>query len=87
MLFHQLDIIQQVWMMLMPAEPSIFSDLTANFLAGSDGKLFTCNVGDLGLIAGSQRSSGGRNGNPLQYSHVENSTNRRTFQATVYKVA
>ena len=34
---------------------------------GSDGKAAACNVGDLGSIPGSGRSSGGGNGNPLQY--------------------
>ena len=33
-------------------------------------------TGDMGLIPGSGRSSGGGNGNPLQYSCLENSTNR-----------
>ena len=39
---------------------------------GSDGKESACNVGDLGLILGSGRSSGEGNGNPLQYSGLEN---------------
>ena len=34
----------------------------------SDGKEITCSVGDLVLIPGSGRSSGERNGYPLQYS-------------------
>ena len=34
---------------------------------------FACNAGDLGLIPGSGRSSGEGNGNPLQYSCLENS--------------
>ena len=33
-------------------------------------------AGDMGLIPGSGRSLGGGNGNPLQYSGLENSTNR-----------
>ena len=40
---------------------------------GSDRKASACNVGDLGLIHGSGRSSGERNGNSLQYSCLENS--------------
>ena len=35
-------------------------------------KAFACNVGDLGLIPGSGRSPGEENGNPLQYSCLEN---------------
>ena len=38
---------------------------------------------DLGSIPGSGRSSGGGHGNPLQYSCLENSMDRRTRQATV----
>ena len=39
---------------------------------GSDGKESTCNVGDPGLISGPGRSSGEQNGNPHQYSCLEN---------------
>ena len=42
------------------------------FPGGSDGKESTCNAGDLGLIPGSGRSPGGRQGNPPQYSCLEN---------------
>ena len=40
---------------------------------GSDGKESTCDAGDPGSIPASGRSSGEGNGNPLQYSHLENS--------------
>ena len=46
-----------------------------DFPGGSDGKASTCNVGDLGSIPGSGRSSREGNGNPLQYSCLENSMN------------
>ena len=39
---------------------------------GSDGKESACNVGDLCSIPGLGRSSGEGNGNPLQYSCLEN---------------
>ena len=42
------------------------------FAGGSDGKQSTCNEGDLGLIPGLGQSPGGRHGNPLQYSCLEN---------------
>ena len=48
---------------------------TAVFLAfpgGSDGKETTCNAGDLGLILCWEDPPGGRHGNPLQYSCLEN---------------
>ena len=39
---------------------------------GSDGKVPACNVGDLGLIPGLGGFPGEGNGNPLQYSCLEN---------------
>ena len=41
---------------------------------------------DVGLTPGSGRSSGGGNGNPLQYSCLQNSVDRGTWQATVHGV-
>ena len=46
-----------------------------------------CNAGDAGSIPGSGRSRGGGNGNPLQYSYLENSMDRGALQATVHGVA
>ena len=43
------------------------------FHCGSTGKESACNAGDLGSIPGSGRSPGEGNGNPLQYSGLENS--------------
>ena len=42
------------------------------FPSGSDGKASAYNVGDPGLIPGSRKSPGEGNGNPLQYSCLEN---------------
>ena len=42
----------------------------------TDGKESVYNAGDLGLIPGLGRSSGGGNGNPLQYSCLENPMER-----------
>ena len=52
----------------------------------SDGKDFACNAGDLSLTPGLGRSPGEENGDPLQYSCLENSMNRGVWQATVYEV-
>ena len=41
---------------------------------------------DVGLIHGLGRSCGGGSGNPLQYSCLENSTDRGAWWATVYGV-
>ena len=43
--------------------------------------------GDVGSIPGLGRSLGGRNGNPLQYSCLENPTDRGSWQPTVHGVA
>ena len=56
---------------------------------GSSGKEFACNArdtGDVGLIPELFRSSEEGNGNPLQYSCLENPINRETWRVTVYGV-
>ena len=54
---------------------------------GSDGKESACCAGDMGLITGSGRSPEEGNGNPLQYSCLESSMDRRAWWATVHGVA
>ena len=44
-------------------------------------------IGDAGLISGSGRSPEEVNGNPLQYSCLDNSMDRGTWRATVREVA
>ena len=56
------------------------------FLGGLDAKESDGNVGDLGSIPGLGRSPGEGNGNPLQYSRLENSMDRGTWWATVHGV-
>ena len=60
--------------------------MKAGFPGGSDGKETACNAGDLGSIPGSGRSPAGGQGNPLQYSFLENSMDKRAWQATVHGV-
>ena len=50
-----------------------------DFSGTSDSKVSVYNVGDLGLIPGSGRSPGEGNGNPLQYSCLENSMEGRVW--------
>ena len=52
----------------------------------SDSKESACNTGDPGAIPMSGRSPGEGNGNPLQYSCLENSMDRGAWQATVHGV-
>ena len=57
---------------------------------GSAGKESIYNVGDTGdadLISGSGRSPGDGNGNPLQYSCLENPMDRRAWWDTVLGIA
>ena len=46
---------------------------------GSEGKAFACNAGDLGSIPWLGRSPGEGNGNPLQYSFLENPIDREAW--------
>ena len=46
-----------------------------------------CNARDPGSIPGLERSPGERNGNPFQYSCLENPMDRGAWQATVHGVA
>ena len=43
-------------------------------------------IRDVGLILGSGRFPGGGNGNPLQYSCLENPMDRKAWRAIVYRV-
>ena len=54
----------------------------------AQGKESACNAGDSGdsgSIPGSARSPGGGNGNPPQYSYLENPLDRGAWQATVQR--
>ena len=70
--------------------PAMFSPVDLNirlayfgvFPSDSVGKE-SCNVGDLSLIPESGRSSGEGNGNPLQYSCLENFRDREAQQAKI----
>ena len=53
----------------------------------SDRKESTCNVGDMGSTPGWGISPGVGNGNPLQYSCLENSMDRGAWQAMVHGAA
>ena len=53
------------------------------FPRGSDGKESACNAGDPGSMPGLGRSPGEGNGDPFQYSCLENSMERGAWWATV----
>ena len=56
------------------------------FPGGSDSKESACNAQDLSSIPRSGKSPGEENGNPLQYSCLENSMDRGAWWATVHGV-
>ena len=58
-----------------------------DFPDGPDCKESASNTGDLGSIPGLGTSPGEGNGNPLQYSCLENPMDRGAWQATVYGIA
>ena len=74
-------------MILHPSAPLLsFSSLfNKGFLGGSNRKEPACNAGDPGSIPGLGRSSGEGNGNPLQYSCLENPMDGGARWATVHK--
>ena len=57
------------------------------FPGGSEVKASASSVGDLGSFPGSGRSPEEGNGNPLQYSCLENPMDGEAWQATVHRVA
>ena len=56
------------------------------FPDGSVGKESACKAGDTGSLPGSGRFPRGRNGNPFQYSCLENPMDRGARWATVHGV-
>ena len=54
------------------------------FPGGSVVKNLPANAGDSGSIPGSERFPGEGNGNPLQYSFLENPMDRGAWRATVH---
>ena len=57
------------------------------FPGGSVVKNLPANPGDMGLIPESGKSPGEGNGNPLQYSCLGNSMDRRAWWAIVHGVS
>ena len=74
---------------LKPTEMYTFSGLIVwhvGFPHSSVGKASACNEGELGSIPGLVSSPGAGNGNPLQYSCLENPMDRGDWQATVHGI-
>ena len=58
-----------------------------SFPYGSDNRESAWDAGDTSFILGSRRSPGEGNGNPLQYSRLENPIDGGAWWATVHRVA
>ena len=61
---------------------SLLIEDQGKFFGGSESTKSAHNVGDPGSIPGSGRFPGVRNGNPLQYSCLENPMDREAWQPT-----
>ena len=75
------------WILLLPSLPPKLHLGLPRWLSGKE---LACQVGyagDVGLNPGSGRSSGGGNGNPLQYSYLESPMDRGAWWATVHRFA
>ena len=64
-----------------------FNLLSVASFGGSEVKASASNVGDPGSVPGSGRSPGEGNGNPLQYSGLENPVDREAWQTTVHGIS
>ena len=60
--------------------------MVRSFPGGSDAKKSACNVRDPGSISGLGRSLGEGNGNPLQYSCLENPLDSGAWRVTVHGI-
>ena len=70
--------------MILPIE---YNKTEVFFLGDSEVKASACNAGDVGSIPESERSPREGNGNPLQYSCLENPRDIGAWWATVHGVA
>ena len=69
-------------------KPALWASLIVQLVLHSSlGKESACNAGGPGSIPGTGRSPGEGNGYPLQYSCLENSTERGARWATVHGVS
>ena len=73
-------------MELLWRRESIFFFYSLPNMGNPGGKESSCNAGDPGLIPGLRRSTGEGNGNPFQYSCLENSMDREAWWATFHGV-
>ena len=68
-------------------QPEASFSTALDFPGGSDGRESASHAGELGSIPGSGRSFGEKNGNPIQYSCLENPMDRGAWRTSVHGVA
>ena len=73
---HEVLLYVLAFVIIHTRERNVERTLIMGFPGVSDDKESACNAGDLGSIPGLGRSTGEGNGNPLQYSGLENSMGR-----------
>ena len=73
----------QLCSLIPKGERSLYAKRASWWLSDKES---ACNAGDPGSIPESGRSPGEGNGNPLQYSFLENSMERGAWWATVHEV-
>ena len=76
---------KKIWKWFPPNYPLVFSVM--DFPGESGSRESASNARDLGSIPGLGRSSGGGNGNPLQYSCLKSPMDRKAWWAVVHTVA
>jgi len=64
--------------------PTLFLRIQAGFTGDKVVNNRPTNAGDVGVVLGLGRSTGGGSGNPLQYSCLENSMDRGAWQAAFH---
>ena len=75
---------EERFMLITPMKVSVHFCTTRDFPGGSDGKASAYNAGDPGSIPGSRRSPGEGNGNPFQYSCLENPMDGGAWWAIIH---
>ena len=82
-----LPAVREIWVWSLRWEDPLEKGKTTQLPGGSEVKASACNAGDMGSIPGFRRSPGEENGNPLQYSCLENPMDEGAWWAVVHGVA
>ena len=78
-----MGIIISIFLRELVVGKTVVSGFVLGLPCGSNSKESACYVEEHGSVPGSGRSSGEENGNPCQYSFLENSMDREAWWATI----